>query len=329
MRKIASIDSRYVISIDIETVRLDDKFSDVPESFQDAWTYKNKQAGIIPDQDELDDLWMRQSSLYAEFAKVCAVSMAFLDQEGKTLICRGIASTNEYGLLIELSNFLERIRSSNPNFRLMGHASFYFDFPFLSKRYLINGIAIPRILDETHLKPWEKMNLDTNDIWKCGGTGPGSSLQALCTVMDVPISKVDMVGDEVGREYFKGNISGIRDYCNKDAVATFNVFRRFKGESIFMFDEVVYMNDSDIEEAEVVPMSPLEKLREDGVLSNEVKNGLLAMIDPDNVTGDDLDNLVTIVTAHYLNKTDKVSEKKSKEAEVKHFIYSLIPNKQK
>lgn len=37
-----------------------------------------------------------------------------------------------------------------------------------------------------------------------GGTGSGSSLQALCTVLGIPVSKVDLVGDEVGAVYFEG-----------------------------------------------------------------------------------------------------------------------------
>jgi hypothetical protein len=41
-------------------------------------------------------------------------------------------------------------------------------------------------------------NMDTNELWKSFGTGPGSSLQALCNVLGIPVSKVDLVGDEVG-----------------------------------------------------------------------------------------------------------------------------------
>ena len=83
--------------------------------------------------------------------------------------------------------------------------------------------------------------MDTNDLWKSFGTGPGSSLQALCTVLNIPISKVDLVGDEVGAAYFKGELTRIADYCSLDTIATFNVFRFFKKESIFSFEEVVYV----------------------------------------------------------------------------------------
>jgi hypothetical protein len=323
MRQLAGIDTKYVVAIDIETVRLEDKFQDVPELYQNAWEYKNKQNGEIPDQDELADLWIKQASLYAEFSKVCAVSMAFLDTSGNKLVCKGIASTNEYGLLVELANFLNRI-GKNPLYRLAGHASFYFDFPFLTKRYVINGIAVPKILDETNAKPWEKMNLDTNVIWKCGGTGPGSSLQALCVVLDVPISKVDMVGDEVGKEYFKGNIEGIGSYCDKDAIATFNVIRRLKAEDIFQYEEVIYMSTPEEEEVEAEELNALEVLLDTGVLSDDVKMGLSSMINPDEVTEEDVLNLKKIIVAHYLVKTDKVADKKRKHKEIDEFVDTLI-----
>jgi hypothetical protein len=324
MKQLNHIDTRYVVAIDIETVRLNNKFPNTPELFQNSWEYKNKQNGEIPDQEDLEDLWIKQASLYAEFSKICAVSLSFLDKTGEKLVCQGIASTNEYGLLVELANVLNRMGKS-PQYRLIGHTSFYFDFPFLCKRYIINGLDIPKILDETNSKPWEKMNLDTNVIWKCGGTGPGSSLQALCVVLDVPISKVDMVGDEVGKEYFKGNIEGIRDYCNKDSIATFNVLRRFKGESIFGYEEVVYMNVSDeVEEVEYEEPTPLELLRDTGVLSDEVKNGLSQIINPENVSDEDITNLKKIIVAHYLIKSDKVSDKKRKHQEIDEFMNSLI-----
>ena len=84
-------------------------------------------------------------------------------------------------------------------------------------------------------------NLDTNELWKSFGTGPGSSLQAVCTVLNVPVSKVDLVGDEVGEAYFKGELERIAKYCSLDTIATFNVFRVFKKETIFPFEQVVYV----------------------------------------------------------------------------------------
>jgi hypothetical protein len=130
-------------------------------------------------------------------------------------------------------------------YRLVGHASKYFDFPFLCKRYVINSITIPTLLDTAHLKPWDSRNLCTNqDIWKMGSSGSGSSLQALCTALQIPTSKNDLVGDEVGKAYYNGELQRIANYCTQDTIATFNIIRRIKGERVFQFDEVTSVKEA-------------------------------------------------------------------------------------
>ncbi len=104
------------------------------------------------------------------------------------------------------------------------------------------GLDIPEILDTAHLKPWESRNLCTNmDVWKMGGTGSGASLLAICVALDIPISKDDMSGGEVGEYYFSGKTDEIGVYCSKDVVATFDVIRKIKKEEIFLFESVVHI----------------------------------------------------------------------------------------
>jgi len=234
MQLLNTISTSNIFAIDIETVRIAENYLDLSDDYQSAWEYKNKQDGKVPSLDELEDLWTRTSALYAEFSKVCAVSVAFMDKNGEKLYVTEIFGDNEIDILNALKTTLDKIDAASNKNRLVGHAAKYFDFPFLCKRYVINGMTIPSILDTAHLKPWESKNLCTNqDIWKMGGTGPGSSLQALCVCLGVPISKVDLVGDEVGSAYYKGEYERIGKYCSLDAVATFNIVRRVKGESIF------------------------------------------------------------------------------------------------
>jgi hypothetical protein len=330
MKVLSKIDSKHFVAIDIETVRIAETFSELPEEFQDAWEYKNKQDGEIPTQEELADLWKRTSSLYAEFSKVCVVSLAFLDKSGESLMCKSFSNTSEKELLKELSEFLDRISSSSPHYRLIGHASKFFDYPFLGKRYIINQLPIPRILDDSDKKPWETLNTCTNTLWKLGGTGAGSSLQALCVSLNIPISKVDMVGDEVGREYFKGNIEGITDYCNKDAIATFNVLRRFKYENIFTFDEVVYL-DNTKEEAAVESGNELHKLAISKEFTDDIKEALINRFKGKKVTKKELDMLQDMLENLYINnkmfKSDAQPIKEAKRAEVKEFIKVLKSSK--
>lgn len=245
MKLLRDIPTNHFVAIDIETVRIKEKYEDLSPEWQSAWEYKNKQSGEVPYFEELADSWDKTASLFAEFSKVCAVSLVFMIGDEK-LKYKEFYGEDEAALLTELRDFLQRMAQSDggKNYRLVGHAAKYFDYPFLCKRYIINSITIPTLLDTAHLKPWESRNLCTNaDIWKMGGTGAGSSLQALCTTLNIPISKVDLVGDEVGSAYYRGEVERIANYCTLDTIATFNVIRRIKGERVFEFDEATAVKE--------------------------------------------------------------------------------------
>lgn len=242
MTLLDNIDTQFLISIDIETVKLSEKYETLSENFKIAWEYKNKQEGVVPSNEELSNVWDNSAALYAEFSKVCAVSLTFFNKNGDGLICKEFYGDNEKEILLELAIFLEKISKKSYKYRLIGHAAKYFDYPYLCKRTVINGIRLPSIIDTAHLKPWESKNLCTNsDIWKMGGTGPGSSLIALCTVLEIPVSKVDMVGEDVGNAYYRKEYSRIGRYCSLDSIVVLNIVRKLKRESLFSFEEVKFI----------------------------------------------------------------------------------------
>lgn len=275
MKVLSQIQSEHVIAIDIETVRVCDKFDTAPEGYKEAWSYKNKQEGVIPDYEKLEQMWEMNTALYAEFSKVCAVSIAFMHQG--ELYCKEFYGVDEKAVLEQLADSLDKIvmkgKEEGITYRLVGHSAKFFDYPFLSKRYIINEMDIPLMLDSTNLKPWETTNLCTNELWKVGGLGAGSSLQALCNVLNIPVSKTDLVGDEVGQSYFKDEHERISRYCSQDSVATFNIFRKFKKESIFAFEDVKYVNGM---KGRVSKLTPLEELLHNKKLTPELKEQLLS-----------------------------------------------------
>lgn len=317
MKALQNIPSDSIVAIDIETVRVEEHFQDLDEGTQVAWEYKNKQDGEIPTHEDLANFWTRRSSLYAEFSKVCAVSLAFLSSEGDKLLCKEIFGEDEPSILIELSDFLARIDSTG-KYRLVGHAAKYFDYPFLCKRYIINGLTIPNMLDYSHAKPWEIKNLCTNELWKMGGTGPGSSLQALCNALKIPTSKVDMVGDEVGKHFYDGNHSQIGRYCSYDSIATFNVVRRYKGESIFQFDEVSYVEQKEFKKAPL-----LERIANSDSFTEKMSEEVKELIGKKRLTKADKESLKNILLAVYQQKGDKKAGKQQKEEEIDNFIKTL------
>ncbi len=314
MKVLQNIKSELTVAVDIETVRIEENYEALSDGFKSAWQYKNKQDGKVPSEEELSDLWNRTSSLYAEFSKICAISLAYLDPQGK-LVCKEYYGADERGLLQAVAVTLGNMQAHNAQYRLVGHASKYFDYPFTSKRYIINELEIPACLDTTALKPWEGSNLCTNDLWKCGGTGAGSSLQALCNVLGVPISKVDLVGDEVGASFYKKEYPRIGRYCSYDSVATFNVFRKFKKEPVFQFDEVTYItaySDDNfvVEKEEEQPL--LKKLHSSKQFNDEVKKELNAL----KIIKKDIPTVKKFVLAHYKERIDVMAQNKKELTEI-------------
>lgn len=320
MKLLNDIPTKYFVGIDIETVRKTENYEDLPEEWKSAWKYKNKQDGEVPPDEILAELWTKTASLYAEFSKVCAVSLAFLNKDESKLKVKEFFGEDEIKILTDLAIYLNRMSANSKEYRLLGHAAKYFDYPFLGKRYVVNNLSIPTILDTAHQKPWETKNMCTNqDIWKMGGTGAGSSLQALCTVLAIPISKVDLVGDEVGSAYFRGEHSRIGRYCSMDTIATFNVVRRIKQEHVFSFEEAEYIED------DVIPEQPpvLQRLYMTGNFSEEIQQEISALIKKSNLDLNDKENIKDIILAHYIAKGDKVAVKKEKTQEINTFINTL------
>lgn len=346
MKLLRDIPTRHFVAIDIETVRIVEKYEDLSDEWKSAWEYKNKQSGEVPFFEELSDSWEKTASLYAEFSKVCAVSVTFLSKNEDKLLCKEFFGTDEQVLLAQLGDFLNQISGSSKDFRLVGHAAKYFDYPFLCKRYIINSLTIPTLLDTAHLKPWESRNLCTNaDIWKMGGTGAGSSLQALCTALGIPISKVDLVGDEVGNAYYRGEVERIAHYCSLDTIATFNVIRRIKGERIFEFGEVSYLDrktspntaEGSLAKKEVDTREPedvlfeklpvLHKIMNATEILPETRQELETLLKKKILTKKDRviveDILVNLYVDSTMFKSDKPELRESKKAEIKEILDSI------
>lgn len=318
MKLLRDIPTRHFVGIDIETVRIVENYDDLTPEWKSAWEYKNKQAGEVPHFEELSGSWEKNSALYAEFSKVCAISIVFLSKNGNPMV-KEFYGDDELSILTGLADYLQRMSDSTEgkNFRLLGHAAKYFDYPFLCKRYIINGLAIPTMLDTAHLKPWESRNLCTNqDIWKMGGSGPGSSLQALCTALNIPISKVDLVGDEVGKAFYRKEYGRIARYCSLDTIATYNVVRRIKGETIFQFDEVTYVEDANPvtdksapaplienkEEETFTKASLVERINNSEQISDKEKKELTDKLSKNKIAKKDLPIIREIVYQLYANK---------------------------
>lgn len=333
MRALEKIATTKIVALDIKTVRMTDTLGEAGEDVMTAFAYKNKKDGEYLDDFALEQLWVKTAALYAEFSKVCSVSIVNLNKEGTILFCRNFSSEDEELLLKEVSDILTKMVKVDPLYRLIGHSAKLFDYPFLCKRMLINGVTIPPVLDHSGLKPWEVNNLDTDELWKFGGL-MSSSLVAMCASLNIPIGKDELTEGLVGELFYDGKLKEIAEYCDKDTIATFNCLRRFKYEPIFRFEDVVYINDSKIEDAKIIADIPempcLNQLYITKEFSDHIKEEIRTIFleKGKTVLKKEWDMLKKWLCDLYINnkmfESDSKDVTKAKAAEVSEFVNDLI-----
>ena len=227
-----NINYNKILFFDIETVRLTYEFKDLEERAQGLWDRKTR---FLKERDNLspDELY-EKAGIYAEFGKVVCISMGFvLQKEVETQIrVKSIANKNEKILLQEYIDLLNSYYNS-PDFLFCAHNGKEFDIPFLCRRILINCLKLPFILNVAGKKPWEIKHLDTMELWKFGDFKNYTSLDLLTYIFNNPTPKDDMDGSQVAKVFYEEkNLDRIIHYCEKDVIATIQLFRKYQGDSL-------------------------------------------------------------------------------------------------
>lgn len=300
MKIVKKINTENVLTIDIETVRDYEELKDAPIEVQSAWENKNKKEGVVPEFDLLSELYKQKAPLYPEFSKICSISVGYLSG-GTILKVKTYFGKDEATILKNFTKDLTMFCSFNPSYVLCGHAAKFFDYPFICRRLIINGMDLPSILDETDKKPWEMSNIDTNELWKSFGTSYGATLESLCMALKIPISKADLVGDEVGTAYFNDEVLRIAEYCSRDVVSTFNILRKLKKESTFTFDEVEYIfQEGEVKDSRSVNV--IDHIRASGELTTKIEDKIVEWVESEKESPQ---NTFDIVKAAVLSKNPK------------------------
>jgi uncharacterized protein YprB with RNaseH-like and TPR domain len=233
-----NINYSKILFFDIETVPLEYDFKNLDERGQDLWSKKTR---FIQERESLnaEEVYDR-AGIYAEFGKVVCISMGFvLQKEGETQIrLKSIANEDESTLLNEFIDLLNSYYNT-PDFMFCAHNGKEFDIPFLCRRILIHGKKMPKMLNVSGKKPWEIKHLDTMELWKFGDFKNYTSLDLLTYVFKIPTPKDDMDGSQVAKVFYEDkNLERIIHYCEKDVVATIQLFRKYQSEP-FIDDEFI------------------------------------------------------------------------------------------
>ncbi len=215
-----------VLFLDIETARSHYSLKDMGTGMQEMWRHKaNNLKGEVGNSPE--ERYINRAAIYAEFGKVVCISFGLVYwQEGKAhLKVKSFYGEDESKIL---QDFKELLNDKLDGWKLCAHNGKEFDFPFLGRRYLINQLEPPRVLQVQGKKPWEVPYLDTMDLWRFGDYKNYTRLELLCHVFEVPSPKEEVDGSQVGELFWEQKEwEKIARYCERDVIATVQVFLRF------------------------------------------------------------------------------------------------------
>ena len=228
-----------ILFLDIETVPLEDNFQKLDAEMQQLWDDKTK----YQRRDEFTpEAFYDRAGIWAEFGKIVCISVGYFIIKGDI---RNFRVTSFFGdetkILRDFINLLNN-HFSQPQHVLCGHNAKEFDIPFIARRMIINGVAIPEKINLFGKKPWEIPHLDTLELWKFGDYKHFTSLKLLTKILGIPSPKGDIDGSQVGHVFYvEKDIDRIVTYCEKDTIAVAQIFLRLRGDDLLVDDEIIHI----------------------------------------------------------------------------------------
>jgi uncharacterized protein YprB with RNaseH-like and TPR domain len=236
--RLTKLSLEEILFIDIETVPLHSSFQNLDEAGQPLWIKKAQQR--YPDMGS-EDAYEQKAGIHAEFSKVVIAGCGFFHKSDNQLIFRAktFHGENEKELL---EGFIQLIdQSKRKSFKVLcAHNGKEFDFPFLCRRMLVNGLNIPPVLDLAGKKPWEVLHLDTLELWKFGDRKHYTSLELMAYTLGIPSAKSAFNGSMVHEAYRNYGISRqLLDYCLDDVVLLAQVFLKLRNEPLLSSEQII------------------------------------------------------------------------------------------
>jgi uncharacterized protein YprB with RNaseH-like and TPR domain len=220
-----------VLFLDIETVPQFRDYEMLSPELRSLW---DKKATFLCKGEETSASVYQRAGIYAEFGKIVCISvgMLFPDKNNGNwnIRLKSFYNHEEAVMLKEFSDLLHTI-SLKREVILCAHNGKEFDYPFLARRILVNGLKLPKALDMAGKKPWEVCHLDTLELWRFGDYKHYTSLNLLTAIFGIPTPKDDIDGSMVADVYYRDNdLKRIVVYCEKDVLAVAQLFLRYRGE---------------------------------------------------------------------------------------------------
>lgn len=158
------------------------------------------------------------AGLYAELGHVICIVFGYIcptEPDGfKTVTVMGV---DEVKVLEDSKKVFDTFESAG--YYLVGFNSDTCDGPFTAKRYMLNGMKVPNILNTYGLKPWEYTSLDVMKLWQFGDY-KRTSLEVACAAFGINCKTDELGGGNLYTypiEKMPWELLG--HYCREDVVS--------------------------------------------------------------------------------------------------------------
>jgi DNA polymerase elongation subunit (family B) len=230
-----------ILFIDIETVPAYPAYEQVPEPFRTLW---EKKSYYLKKEAETPENLYPRAGIYAEFGRIICISTGMIGTlDGKRVFrLKSFFAEEEKELLAAFADLVTKLCLKR-EIELCAHNGKEFDFPFIARRMLIQGVKLPSLFDVSGKKPWEVRHLDTMELWKFGDHKHYTSLELLASVFNIESPKMDIDGSEVAGVYWNQNdLKRIVDYCRRDVITIAQLMLRYKGEPLLDPESIMVLD---------------------------------------------------------------------------------------
>jgi 3'-5' exonuclease len=237
-----SINLKQLLFIDIETVPQLSAFELLPKKLQDFW---EKKSSYFRSEDQTATEVYQRAGIYAEFGKIICISVGAVtgEKENYGLKLKSFIDEDEKKLLNDFAGMLEALEKKSKVI-FCAHNGKEFDYPYLSRRFLVNGLKLPQSLDNSAKKPWEVQHLDTLELWKFGDYKHYTSLDLLATIFNIASSKEEIDGSMIADIYYKErDFPKIKKYCESDVIVVAQLIMSFLNLPLIPSDKIISSGD--------------------------------------------------------------------------------------
>ncbi len=166
--------------------------------------------------ESIDRAYIENAGIISTYGKICCISFGFIDESGNKKIS-SFYGEDEFDIVNSFNELLKRIEKKQ--FNLSGFRINYFDIPWILHKLHKFGIKPADIIYLYNKKPWDLRIVDMSDDWKSKFAW-SFSFDEVCYELKIDSPKDKISGSDVHNKYWMGNYVEIKEYCEKDVIAS-------------------------------------------------------------------------------------------------------------